>query len=119
MVMREWRDRAFLRAELREAGIEAYAADSLEGAMPWVLDPRCLVKLLIYDCRGQESLDRDIENLTLLSKSLPVLIIREGALKPREESLAPFKHVVVRPVTIGSIVDLARMIIGGEATEGH
>ena len=111
VIMKEWRDRAFLRAELREAGINALAVDTLAEALPWVLDADTPIELLIYDTHAQEHPSKDIASLRLLLKSFPVLIITDAPLKPGDDALRGFAHVIPRPLTIGDIVEKARSII--------
>lgn len=111
VVVKDWRERAFLRAELIEEGIRTLAVETLNEAKEWLDDPRMLPIIIIYDTQFQDSASQDIKYLREYSRA-PVLILTGSAEKKAHEiENLGFKHIISRPVTIGDITGRVKEIL--------
>ncbi|MCH8028838.1 MAG: hypothetical protein IH874_02770 [Candidatus Dadabacteria bacterium] len=118
LVMKDWRERAFLRAELIERGINTLAVETLVYALEWPLgphvDPGTVASLVIYDCKDQENPAKDCRSLMELSRTVPVLLLVPSGTKPPGDTFASgFKHAIKRPASIGAVADRAQTILEG------
>ncbi|MEM4407334.1 MAG: hypothetical protein QXI19_01175 [Candidatus Caldarchaeum sp.] len=112
VVARELRERALLRAQLIEEGLDTIAVPGMEEAGEWLSDASITPILLIYDCKGQARLREDLGELALFKGACPVLILAspsDGSL--REAEGMGFRNVLARPVSIGNVVERARHLI--------
>lgn len=103
VIIKDWRERAFLRAELIEDGIRTLAVETMDEAKEWLGDTGVLPLIIIYDTQLQDNTHNDIEYLREYSRS-PILILTGSAEKKTHEiKKLGFKHVIPRPVTIGDV----------------
>jgi hypothetical protein len=110
--MKNWRERAFLRAELIENGIRTVAVETAKEAGEWVSDERILPMIVIYDNRSQENSSEDIGYLQKHLSSFPILILAGvGEKNSQEFKNSGFDHILLRPVNIGTIVERTKEII--------
>ena len=110
IVIKDWKERAFLRAELIEEGIKTFAVETMDDAKGWLSDPRVLPIIIIYDTQFQDNPHQDTEHLRKYISDVPILIITS-----RFEACpySGFKHIIRRPVTIGDIVGRVKGILKG------
>jgi hypothetical protein len=110
VVIKDWKERAFLRAELIEEGIRTFAVETMDDAKEWLSDPRVLPIIVIYDTQFQDNPPQDTEHLRKYISDVPILIITS-----RFEACpnSGFKHIIRRPVTIGDIVNRVKEILKG------
>ncbi|HWP92229.1 MAG TPA: hypothetical protein VNN20_08545 [Thermodesulfobacteriota bacterium] len=112
LIMKDWRERAFLRAQLLEEGIRTLAVETLNEGLDWISDKRIIPAIIIYDNQSQDDPTRDIKILSEHASSIPILIIAAGG-KRKAIGLekAGFKHVITRPVRIGGVVEKVKEIL--------
>lgn len=111
VVIKDWRERAFLRAELIEEGIRTFAVETMNEAKEWLDDPRVLPLIIIYDTQFQDNTSQDIEYLREYS-SAPILILTGSVEKKTHEiENLGFKHIIPRPATIGDITGRVKEIL--------
>ncbi len=112
LIMRKWRDRAYLRGQLIEEGLRTLAVRSLDDAREWLDDPEVKTVLIIYDTLSQDSLERDFKFLTTLASEIPVLVLtssfQKGIVEPK---LKEFKYIMKRPFSIGEVVSRVKDIL--------
>ena len=73
VIMGDWKERAFLRAELIEEGIKTFAVERVDEAQEWLADPRVLSIIIIYDTNNQENPSLDLKRLSELLSHIPML----------------------------------------------
>ena len=114
VIMGDWKERAFLRAELIEEGIKTFAVERVDEAQEWLADPQVLPVLIIYDTNNQDDPYQDLKRLSELISHTPVLILTSPAEKRaiNFDELA-FKHVIKRPTRIGDVVGYVKEILKG------
>lgn len=113
VIIKDWRERAFLRAELIEEGMRTLASETISEAEEWLGDPRVLPLIVIYDTQLQDDTPKDIEYLREYFRA-PVLILTGSAEKKTHEiQNLGFKHIMPRPATIGDIVRRVKEILKG------
>jgi DNA-binding response OmpR family regulator len=114
IVIKDWKERAFLRAELIEEGIRTLAVQTMDEAEEWLSDPRLLPLVIIYDTQSQENTSEDIKRLSKYTSKLPVLILT-SSLKEKIFNFKElgFKHVIRRPMSIGDVVGRVKEILRG------
>ena len=114
VVVKDWKVRAFIRAELIEEGIRTFAVERMCEAEEWLADPGVLPIIIIYDTNNQENPTQDLKRLSDLASRIPVLIITTPAEK-REINFDElgFKHVIIRPTRIGDVVRRVKEILKG------
>ncbi|HLE24181.1 MAG TPA: hypothetical protein VI935_00865 [Thermodesulfobacteriota bacterium] len=114
IVVKDWKERAFLRAELIEEGVRTFAVERMGEAEEWLADPEMLPIIIIYDTNNQDSPSRDLMRLSELITHIPVLIItsflEKGASNLEELG---FKHIIQRPIRIGDVVKYVKEILKG------
>lgn len=111
LVMKEWRDRAFLRAQMIEEGIRTLAVETVDEADKWISDGSVVPTIIIYDNRLQENPSRDIECLGKYTSSIPVLIIAGNDEEAEVFRRSGFENIIRRPATIGDVVKRAKEIL--------
>ncbi|MER3445494.1 MAG: hypothetical protein C4291_01055 [Candidatus Dadabacteria bacterium] len=113
VVIKDWRERAFLRAQLIEEGIRTLAVETMDDAKGWLGDPRILPLIIIYDTQSQDNISGDIEYLRGYSHA-PVLILTGSSEKKTHEiENLGFKNIIPRPITIGGITERVKEILKG------
>lgn len=112
LVMKDWKERAFLRAELLEHGIRTLAVETADDADEWISDERVIPLIVIYDNRLQENPSEDVKRLRKFISTIPVLILAGAEEKNTGEirSLG-FDHIILRPVSIGEVVKKVKEIL--------
>jgi DNA-binding response OmpR family regulator len=113
LVMKDWKERAFLRAELIEHGIRTLAVETIDDADEWVSDDRVIPLIVIYDNRFQDNPFEDIKRLRKYVSTAPILILAGAEEKNTSEirSLG-FAHIILRPASIGEVVKKVKEILG-------
>jgi len=111
LVMKEWRDRAFLRAQMIEEGIRTLAVETMNEADEWISDERLAPMIIIYDNRSQESPLEDIERLSKHIPSIPILILAGDERQTQGFKNSGFEHIIRRPASIGDVVKRAKEIL--------
>ena len=115
VILKDWKERAFLRAELIEDGIRTFAVEKIDEAEEWLADPKVLPNIIIYDTNNHENPTQDLKRLSKLASRIPILIIATPAEK-REINFDELglKHVIKRPTRIGDdVVGLVKQILKG------
>ncbi len=112
MIVKEWKERAFLRAELIEEGIRTLAVENMDEAQEWLADPGVLPIIIIYDTNNQVDLSQDLKRLGELILHIPALIITTPTEKRNLEELG-FKYIIRRPIRIGDVVGYVKQILKG------
>jgi DNA-binding response OmpR family regulator len=113
VIIKDWRERAFLRAELIEEGIRTFAVENMDEAKEWLSDPRVLPMIIIYDTQYQDNTSVDIEYLREYSGA-PILILTSSAEKKTHEiENLGFKHIIPRPASIGDVAVRVKEIMKG------
>jgi len=112
LVVRDWKERVFIRAELIEEGIRTFAVERIGEAEEWLADPRVLPIIIIYDTNNQDNPSHDLKRLSELASCIPVLIITTPA-EEREINFDElgFKHIIQRPIRIGDVVGSVKGIL--------
>ena len=114
IVVKDWKERAFLRAELSEEGIRTFAVEIMVEAEEWLADPGVTPIIIIYDTNNQDSPSRDLMRLSDLVSHIPVLILTSPAeKKARNLEELGFKHIIQRPIRIGDVVKYVKEILKG------
>ena len=114
IVVKDWKERAFLRAELSEEGIRTFAVEIMVEAEEWLADPGVTPIIIIYDTNNQDNLSQDLKRLSDLVSRLPVLILTSPAeKKARNLEELGFKHIILRPIRIGDVVKYVKEILKG------
>ena len=98
LVVKDWKERAFIRAELIEEGIRTFAVEKMGDAEEWLADTKVLPIIIIYDTNNQDNPTQDLKRLSELASRIPVLVITTPAEK-REINFDELglKHVIKRP----------------------
>jgi DNA-binding NtrC family response regulator len=110
--MKDWRERAFLRAQLIEEGIRTLAVETLNEGLDWISDDKIVPAVIIYDDQSQEDPTADIRLLSEHASSIPILIIAAGGKRKAIEFKRPgFGYIITRPVRIGSVVEKVKEIL--------
>ncbi len=114
VVVKDWKERAFLRAELIEEGIRTFAVERMCEVEEWLADPSVLPIIIIYDTNNQDNPSRDLKRLSELASHIPLLIIATPAEK-REINFDELglKHIIIRPTRIGDVVGHVKQILKG------
>ena len=114
VIVKDWKERAFIRAELIEEGIRAFAVEKMGDADEWLADTKVLPIIIIYDTNNQDNPTQDLKRLSDLASLIPVLIIATPAEK-REIDFDErgFKHIIQRPIRIGDVVGHVKQILKG------
>ena len=116
LVMKDWRERVFLRAELTEQGVRTFAVEVMDEADEWISDNRIVPMILIYDDRFQKNPSEDIKHLSRYVSSFPILIIAGASeMRTREFKHSGFNHIVLRPVSIETVVKKVKEILSQSA----
>ena len=112
IVVKDWKERAFLRAELIEEGVRTFAVERIGEAEEWLADPGVTPTIIIYDTNNQDNASQDLKRLSELITHIPVLIITTSSEK-RAKNLEGFgfKHIIQRPIRIGDVVQYVKEII--------
>jgi DNA-binding response OmpR family regulator len=112
LIVRDWKERVFLRAELLEEGIRTFAVENMGEAMEWLSDPGVLPMIIIYDTHNQEETNQDLEQLTRFVSLAPILILT-SSLDTEESKYQQlgFKHIIRRPISVGDLVDYVKGIL--------
>ena len=115
LVVKDWKERAFIRTELIEEGVKTFAVETMSEVEEWLADPSVLPIIIIYDTINQEHPTQDLRHLSDLASRTPVLIITTPAEK-REINFDElgFEHVIQRPIRIGDVVGSVKEILKGE-----
>ncbi|MGH7800388.1 MAG: hypothetical protein ACREOW_07125 [Thermodesulfobacteriota bacterium] len=114
LVVKDWKERAFLRAELIEEGIRTLAVENMVEAQEWLADPQVLPIIIIYDTNNQVDPSQDLKRLGELILHIPVLVITTPTEKRAMNfDELPFKHVIKRPIRIGDVVGYVKEILKG------
>jgi DNA-binding response OmpR family regulator len=111
LVAKDWRERAFIRAELIEEGIRTLAVEDMDEAEKWLKDPEIVPMIIVYDTKYQENVRDDINRLLKYSSSVPVLIIAGASEKKALGTELGKLYVVSRPITIGEVVRKVKEIL--------
>jgi DNA-binding response OmpR family regulator len=113
VIIKDWRERTFLRAQLIEEGIRTLAVETMDDAKEWLGDPQISPLIIVYDTQSQDNISRDIEYLREYSHA-PVLILTGSSEKKTHEiENLGFKNIIPRPATIGYISDKIKEILKG------
>ncbi|RMG87145.1 MAG: hypothetical protein D6708_13315 [Candidatus Dadabacteria bacterium] len=108
-----WPSRAFLYAELREAGVDVYGVDRLadlrEALWRWP-DRFCGI---LVDAAGIS--ETHLEALGNLAARAGLLVLALAGPWDRERVRAavPAARILAKPVSIGQVVDAVRELLGG------
>ena len=113
VIIKDWRERAFLRAELIEEGIRTFAVETMDEAKEWLGDPRVLPMIIIYDTQFQDNTSQDIEYLREYSRASILIITSSAEKKTHEIENLGFKHVIPRPATIGDVAVRVKEVLKG------
>ena len=115
LAVKDWKERAFIRAELIEEGVKTFAVETMSEVEEWLADPGVFPIIIIYDTNNQEHPTQDLMRLSDLASRIPVLIITTPAEK-REINFDElrFEHVIQRPIRIGDVVGSVKEILKGE-----
>ena len=112
VIVKNWKERAFLRAELIEEGIRTFAVEKIDEAEEWLADPKVLPNIIIYDTNNQDNPTQDVKRLSELASRIPILVITAPAEK-REINFDELglKHVIIRPIRIEDVVGHVKEIL--------
>jgi len=111
LVAKDWRERAFIRAELIEEGIRTLAVEDMDEAEKWLKDPEIVPMIIVYDTKYQKNVRDDINRLLKYSSSVPVLIIAGASENKALGKDLGGLYMVSRPITIGEIVKRVKGIL--------
>jgi len=112
LIAKEWKARAFITAQLSEEGYEVMALRTIEEAM--MLLGRGLVTphLIILDTAGQSLKASILADLQALAGDAPILVCSGPFdLTQLDFEKAGFTNLLVRPFTVGDVVDKANQIL--------
>ncbi len=116
LISDDWRTRAFLLAELQEAGYEVVALPSVDVALSALASGRLMPDLVLLDTQGAVTRSHVEQVLYLLGTEVPLVLIvgAYGArtFAPLREKVAAF---LTRPLRVGEVVHRIRCIRGEEA----
>ena len=116
LVAREWKARALLRAQLSEEGYEVVALRTIEEAMMLLSHGMLRPSLIILDTMGQSLNESVLTDLQALADHAPILVCAGPFDLARFDfEGAGFANVLVRPFTVGDVVNAVRNVLGDEA----
>jgi DNA-binding response OmpR family regulator len=116
LIVREWKMRALITAQLSEEGYQVMALRIIEEAV--MLLGRAMVRprLIILDTTDQSLKEPVLADLRALAGDAPILV----CTGPFDLAQFDFEEVgltnlLVRPFTVGDVVKAVREVIGNEA----
>jgi len=117
LVAREWKARTLLRAQLLEEGYEVTALRTIEEAMMLLCRGMVRPRLIILDTIGQSLKEPMLTDLQALAGNAPILV----CTGPFDLARLDFEEVgltnlLVRPFTVGDVVNAVCEILSNEAT---
>ena len=104
IVGREWKFRALVRAELRELGYEALGAETLDEAGKWIAASTEVPAAIVCDLAESDDPGRDLDQLELLARRVPVVLLASRASVPDPEALPKGLSVLYRPLSVADVV---------------
>lgn len=112
VIIKDWKTRSLLAAELQEEGYQTFLTEDIRDAIVALRTARVKPALVILDTLGQDVNPDLLGELHTLVGSVPWLICT-GALGPISPSdlPGPFHHFLTRPVSIGTIIDRAKQLL--------
>lgn len=117
LISGDWRTRAFLLAELQEAGYEVVALPSVEVALSALASGRLTPGLVLLDTHPAVTRTQAEQVLYLLEEGVPVVLL-VGAYEVR--TFAPLREKVAafltRPLRVEDVVGQIRQICPPQST---
>lgn len=116
LIAREWKARAFIMAQLSEEGYGVRALQTLEEALMLLCRGMVRPRLIILDTLGQSLKEATLTDLQTLAGDAPILVCTgpfDLARFDFEE--AGFTNLLVRPFTVGDVMNAVREVIGNKA----
>lgn len=115
LIAREWKARAFIMAQLSEEGYEVVALRSIEEAMMLLGRGMVRPRLIILDTLGQSLREPTLADLQTLADDAPLLVCTGPFDLARFDFReAGFANLLVRPFTVGDVVNAVREMLGNE-----
>jgi len=116
LIAKQWKARAFIMAQLLEEGYEVMALRTIEEAMRLLAQEMTRPRLIILDTLGQSLSETTLADLRALSGGTPMLLCTGPFdLAWLDLKEAEFADLLVRPFTVGDVVNAVREALGNEA----
>jgi DNA-binding response OmpR family regulator len=113
LVAKEWKARAFITAQLSEEGYEVMALRTIKEAMMLLGRGMPRPRLIILDTMGQSLKASILADLRALAGDVPILVCRGPFdLAQLDFEEAGLIHLLVRPFTVGDVVDRVGQLLG-------
>ncbi len=112
LIVRDWKARAFIRAQLLEEGYEVSSTEDLGQAIARLCGAALRPSLIVLDTVGQDIDPSGWANLQALTDHAP-LIICTGVYELNSLDLpeASAVKVLVRPFTVGEVVEAVKALL--------
>ncbi|GAB4259716.1 hypothetical protein [Deferrisoma sp.] len=111
----EWPSRAFLYAELREAGVDVYGVDRLEDLREALWRWPGRFRGILVDAAGISGANLESLGNLAARAGLFVLALAGPWDRERVRAAVPTARILGKPVSVGQVVDAVRELLGGEA----
>jgi DNA-binding NtrC family response regulator len=119
LIAADWQSRALALAELQEAGYDVTALPGLRHALAALAAPArraAWPALIILDVRaGEDAAPGRVEDLVALAAGVPLILVVGAFDRAAWEPLrARVAALLVRPVTVGALVDTVRRVLAAD-----
>jgi DNA-binding response OmpR family regulator len=113
LIASEWKARRFIMAQLLEEGYEVMALRTIEEAMMLLGQGMMRPHLIILDTAGQSLNEAILADLRTLAGDVPILVCTGPFdLAQFDFEEAGLAHLLVRPFTVGDVVDRVSQLLG-------
>lgn len=117
LIAKEWKARALITAQLSEEGYEVMALRTIEEAMMLLSRGMIRPRLIILDTIGQSLKGYILADLHALAGNAPILVCTGPFdLAQFDFEGAGLTNLLVRPFTVGDVVNAVCEILGNKAT---
>ncbi len=111
LVAKEWKPRALARAQLLEEGFEVTALDTLEDAIYCIESKLRKPRLLIYENSGELLDQAALDKLRRARQLGTEVLLCVGTADRERFDREEFKHFMVRPYSIGELLETVKSLV--------
>ena len=111
LIMKDWQERAFIRAQLIEEGYEVTGIETIQKAIARLCQGTLEPHLIILDTSGQDLDDKFLADLRALTGNAPIIVCSGPYdLAGFDPQGAKPNRVLVRPFTVRELVEAVETV---------
>jgi DNA-binding response OmpR family regulator len=111
LIMKDWQERAFIRAQLIEEGYEVTGIETTQKAIARLCQGTLEPHLIILDTLGQDLDDKFLADLRALTGNAPIIVCSGPYdLAGFDPQRAKPNRVLVRPFTVRELVEAVETV---------